>query len=109
MDNLSPKKLAELLVEKHDRLISGYSDEVDKTKQISILKEKKDQLLHWVEEKGTQSKYGQELKDTTAELKKLQTSFTPKNQSYYAGVEQKIRENKEAREYWMGKIGETKT
>ena len=109
MDRFSPKKLAEQLVEKHDRFISEYSDELEKVQQITMLNEKKDQLMHWVEEKGSQSKYRKELDDTEGELNQLQVSFKPKAQSYYAGVKERVAEHQEARNYWMAKIGEFKS
>jgi len=109
MDGISPKKLAETLVEKHDRFISEYSDEVEKVRQISMLKEKKDQLHHWVAENGGKQKFAKELKDAENELKQLETAYKPKSQSYYAGMQEKISEHKNARDYWLGRIGELKS
>jgi hypothetical protein len=109
MSGYSPKKMAEALVEKHDKFISGYSDELDKVKQITMLKEKKDQLKHWVAENGGKTKFSKELEDAERELGQLQTSFTPKTQSYYAGLKEKVEEHKKAREYWLSRIGELKT
>jgi len=87
MDDYTPKKLAQGLVEKHDRLIGEYSDEVEKIRQISMLREKRDQLLHWVDEKGSKSKYAMELSETEAELNQLTESFEEKGQSYYKNIE----------------------
>jgi hypothetical protein len=109
MSGFSPKKMAEALVEKHDRFISGYSDELDKMRQMTMLKEKKDQLRHWVAENGGKAKYSKELEDTENELSQLQTAFKPKTQSYYAGLREKVDEHKKAREYWLGRSGELKT
>jgi flagellar biosynthesis chaperone FliJ len=109
MSDYTPKKLAQALVEKHTRLISEYSDEVEKSKQITMLREKKDQLHHWVEENGSKGKYQKELEETEKELTTLQSSFKPKNQTHYAGLKERIEEHKKARDHWLGVIGETKS
>ncbi|MFH1055656.1 MAG: hypothetical protein V1744_06145 [Candidatus Altiarchaeota archaeon] len=109
MGDFTPKKLAQALVEKHDRLISEYSDEIEKTQQIAMLKEKKDQLLHWVDENGGKSKYYKELEETQKELSHLKETFKPKSQSYYAGVKERITEHKAARDYWLQRVGELKS
>jgi hypothetical protein len=109
MSDFTPKKLAETLVEKHDRFISEYSDEIEKSQQITMLKEKKDQLIHWVEEKGSKSKYQKELEEAEKELKHLQETYKPKNQTHYAGLRERIGEHKKARDYWLGRIGELRS
>ncbi|MFH0862024.1 MAG: hypothetical protein V1875_03240 [Candidatus Altiarchaeota archaeon] len=106
MSDFKPKKLAEALVEKHDRFIGEYSDEVEKVQQITMLTEKKDQLIHWVDEKVSKGKYQKELEDAEAELKKLQETYKPKNQAHYAGLRERIEEHKKAKDYWLGRIGE---
>jgi len=108
MSNFSPKKLAQTLVEKHDRFISEYSDDMEKSKQITMLEEKKDQLFHWVDEKTGKAKFSKELENTERELKQIRESFKPKPQSYYAGLKEKIEEHQKARDYWLGRIGEFK-
>jgi hypothetical protein len=109
MSGFSPKKLAHSLVEKHDRLISEYSDEMEKTQQINMLKEKKDQLHHWIRENGGKAKFSKELEDTAKELDQLKANFKPKTQAYYVGLKERIEEHKKAREYWMARIGELKS
>ena len=109
MSDFTPKKLAENLVEKHDRFISEYSDEMEKAKQISMLREKKDQLRHWVEENGSKEKFRRELEETDKELTQLQNTYKPKSQSFYSGLKDKIEEHKKAREHWLGQIGESKS
>ncbi len=109
MDEYSPKKLAQALVEKHDRLISEYSDETEKIRQITMLKEKKDQLKHWVEENGSKSKYSKELEDTTKELSQLSESFEEKGPGYYINLDEQIGQHRNAKKYWLEKISELKT
>lgn len=109
MDDISPKKLAQSIVEKHDRFIMGYSDEFDKMKQITMLTEKRDQLLHWVEENGSKNKYSKELTDTQTELEKLTSSFEQKTPAFYSELGEKIKQHIAAKEYWLGRIGEFKT
>jgi hypothetical protein len=109
MSDFTPKKLAQALVEKHDRFISEYSDEMEKSQQITMLREKQDQLRHWVEEKGSKSKYGLELEETEKELKNLKETFKPKSQTHYASIKQRIEDNKAARDYWMGRVTEAKS
>ncbi|MBD3388887.1 MAG: hypothetical protein GF416_07455 [Candidatus Altiarchaeales archaeon] len=109
MSDFSPKKLAEALVEKHDRFISEYSDEVEKMQQVQMLKEKKDQLLHWLDENGSGEKYRLELEETEKELKELKSTFKVKSQSHYAKVRDLIDEHKKARDYWLGRLGELKS
>lgn len=109
MDEYSPRKLAQALVEKHDRLISEYSDQVEKIRQVTMLREKRDQLLHWVQENGSKDKYQAELKETEAELGKLTKSFEDLGQSHYKKLEQQIEQQKGAKQYWLDKIDELKT
>jgi hypothetical protein len=109
MVDLSPKELAQSLVEKHDNMISAASDELEKSRQIAVLKEKADQLAHWVLEKDGDGKFEKELEETRRELEKLSDSFKPKSQSYYKGLSERIDEHKKARDYWLGKVGELKT
>jgi hypothetical protein len=107
--DVSAKKLAQMLAEKHDRFISEYSDEVDKIKQITMLTEKKDQLVHWVAENGGKDKFSKELDDTSRELSALSQSYKPKPQSYYAGLREHIEEHKKARDHWIAKAKEIKS
>jgi len=109
MDDFSPKKLVEVLAEKHDRFISEYSDEIEKYQQMIMLREKRDQLLHWVNENDSKSKYAKELEDTDKELDQIKSNFKLKSQSHYQGLKEKISEHKKAREYWLGRKGELKT
>jgi hypothetical protein len=108
MNGYTPKKLAEALVEKHDRLMCEYSDEVEKVQQITMLREKADQLKHWAADAGANSKFAKELAEADKELTQLQSSFKPKSQTHYAGIKEKIEEHKKAKEYWLGRIGEMK-
>ncbi|MBU0762921.1 MAG: hypothetical protein KKD39_07830 [Candidatus Altiarchaeota archaeon] len=109
MEDISPKKLAQSILEKHDRLIMEYSVEVDRAKQVNMLREKKDQLLHWVEENGSKDKYSKELTETEAELENLMGSFEIKSQNYYNDLEARVKDHMKAKEYWIEKIGELKT
>ena len=107
--DFTPKKLAEALVEKHDRLISEYSDEMEKMQQAVMLKEKRDQLLHWMQENGSKDTYSKELEETESELKQSNGSFTVKSQSHYKKIKESIDEHKNARDYWLGRMGELTT
>jgi hypothetical protein len=109
MDDISPRKLAQSILEKHDRLIMEYSVEVDKARQINMLKEKKDQLTHWVEENSGKERYSRELAETEAELDKIRASFEEKTSSHYRDLEEKIKQHTRAKEYWNTRIGELKT
>lgn len=109
MDDFSPKKLADALIEKHDRLISEYSDEIEKMRQVTMLREKRDQLLNWVDEKDTKSKYSMELVETDKELEGLLGSFEEKNPSFYKEIESQISAHKEAKKYWLDKNNELRT
>jgi hypothetical protein len=109
MSDFSPKKMAEALVEKHTRFISEYSDDVEKAQQMTMLREKRDQLHHWLAENGSKEKFKKELEDTDKELKNLQTAFKPKNQAHYAALKENIGEHKKARDYWQSRIGEIKS
>jgi len=108
MSGLTPKKLAESLVEKHDRFIAEYGDELEKSKQVLMLREKRDQLVHWMEENGSKGKFAREFEDTEREYKGLMATFKPKGQSYYEGLKGKVEENKKARSFWLEKAGGTK-
>lgn len=105
----TPKMLAEALVEKHDRMISEYSDEVEKIQQVTMLREKRDQLLHWVEENGSKGKYQRELAETEKELEQLSATFQAKSQRHYTKARELIDEHKKARDYWLRRLGELKT
>ncbi len=109
MEEISAKKLAQTILEKHDRLVMEYSVEVDKARQVSMLREKKDQLLHWVQENGSKDKYAQELAETQAELAKLIQSFEERTSTHYSELDDKIKQHMKAKEYWVGRIGELKT
>jgi len=106
MNDFSPKKLALALVEKHDRFISEYSDEIEKMQQVTMLTEKRDQLVHWIAENGSKGKYAKELEETDKELKNIQSSMKEKPQSHYSALKERIDEHKKARSYWLGKVGE---
>jgi len=107
--DFTPRELAEALVEKHDRFVSEYSDEIERMQQVVMLKEKRDQLLHWVEENGGKDSYGRELEDTERELKQLSGSFTVKGQGHYKQLRESIEEHRKSRDYWLDRLGELKT
>jgi hypothetical protein len=109
MSDFTPRKLAEALAEKHTRFISEYSDEIEKMKQLSMLREKRDQLLHWVQENGSRDKYERELADTENELDQLRSSFQLKSEGHYQRLGDVVNEHKKARQYWLEKMGEIKS
>jgi len=90
-------------------MISEKSDEIEKMQQLTMLREKRDQLMHWVAENGGKEKYSQELEETTKELENLKSDFKPKQSSHYQKIRESIQEHKKARSYWMSKLKETKT
>ena len=109
MSDFSPKKLASALVSKHERLITEYAEETGKAKEITMLKEKRDQLKHWVADAGGKGKFVKELGDVDGRLAQMTSSFKPKPQSHYAGLKDKIEEHRKARDYLKAKIGELKS
>jgi hypothetical protein len=104
-----PRKLAEALVEKHDRFISEKSDEIERMQQAVMLREKRDQLLHWMQENGSKDTYEKELEETERELNQVQGSYTVKNPGHYKKLKDNIDEHKKARDYWLGRMGELTT
>ncbi|MFH1404022.1 MAG: hypothetical protein ABIH11_07125 [Candidatus Altiarchaeota archaeon] len=105
MDDLTPKKLAGILVEKHDRMITEYSADVERWENISILREKRDQLKHWVED-DKEGKFSKELEDTEKELSELEGALSISSRQQYASIKKSVTEHVEARNYWFNKLKE---
>jgi hypothetical protein len=106
MDGLNPRGLAETLAEKHDRFIKKYSAELGAGERVSVLREKKDQLKHWVADDKSNQKHAKALAAVEAELKEIEDSGLLKPASYYKGLKEKIGEHTESKEYWVNKARE---
>jgi len=106
MSDLTPKGLADVLVKKHDGFIKKYSDELEAGERVSVLREKMDQLKHWIADEKTSKKHVTELSAVEDELKKLEGSGLLKPQSYYKDLKKRIEEHAESKDYWSKMLGE---
>ena len=77
--------------------------------QAVMLREKRDQLLHWMQENGSKDTFEKELEETERELNQVQGSYTVKNPGHYKKLKDNIDEHKNARDYWLGRMGELTT
>jgi phosphoglycolate phosphatase-like HAD superfamily hydrolase len=105
MDELTPKNLASMLVEKHDRFISEYTGEVERWETVSMLREKRDQLKHWLED-DAEDKFAKEFKETERELSELEAKLKVSSKRHYTNTKQAVKEHAEAREYWLKRLKE---
>ncbi|MFC2162909.1 hypothetical protein ACFLRF_04440 [Candidatus Altiarchaeota archaeon] len=105
MDELTPRKLASILVEKHDRFITEYSEEVEKWEVYSMLKEKRDQIMHWIED-DEEGKFAKELDSTQKELDDLGNVVKSSSKAHYNTIKLSVKEHSKSREYWLQKLKE---
>jgi len=106
MDDLTPKALVQAIVEKNDRLIGRYSAELEAGERVSVLREKRDLLKHWISDGKSKEKNVKLLADVEGEIKKLEDSGLLKPQSYYKDLKNRIGERRESKTHWEGKAKE---
>ena len=104
MEDWTPKKLTEALIEKHDRLIQEYSDSMEGLERLAVLKEKKDQLEYWVDSDGAEN-FLKELSSTKKELEKLEknliaTDLRPNE------LRKRVSDHVQSKKYWVKKLKE---
>lgn len=101
MDDIAPKKLSAMLAEKHKRIIDDHQRELDSLRRIIVLKEKLDQLEHWIDENENPEKYLEEREASAGELEKLKNQFQCGEPSKrYAKFEKELDTHIEAMDYW---------
>jgi hypothetical protein len=126
MDFEKPKQeeLANLLVEKHKNFIKDYRREYDILDRIAVLKEKREQLLYWIDDsKGNPEAHQKHLsakENTDKEVLKLQDElkgmyaskskrFGPSDtdpKARHKWLKAQITANEEAENFWKNKIVE---
>ncbi|MBN2250901.1 MAG: hypothetical protein JW724_02350 [Candidatus Altiarchaeota archaeon] len=116
---LTKEELSNLIVEKHKNFLSEYRKEFDILERLSVLKEKQDQLEHWVrdsrENPPQNQKYLQAMKAADkefsglkAELKSLYecnpainiNNFENDSKNRYKWLRNQITTHEEALNYW---------
>ena len=121
-NGLTEKKLAKKLIEKHQTFVENYKKEFDIFQRISILKEKQDQLEHWLCSENNldeDQKYfremelaDKELLKLNRELEKLYDSDSDSNKildeprKRYNWLKKKISEHEDSMKYWKERYGD---
>lgn len=111
---ISPKKITEqklcdMLIEKHRKFLENYKREFDIRHRLIVLREKKDQLEHWLKDSEDDAKkhrvYAKRLKVTNQnvlklekELEKFQNALDEKER--YKTLKKKIDMHSKALNYW---------
>lgn len=122
---ISPKKITEqelcgMLIEKHQEFLEGYKREFDIRHQSIVLREKKDQLEHWLKDSEDDAKkhkaYVRRLEATNQnmlkleqELEKLQSTKGLDEEERYKMLKQQIDMHNEALNYWTEKFNNLST
>jgi hypothetical protein len=103
LDNI--KQLCGFIVEKHDRFLSQYRQEVASLERILVLQEEIDQLNHWIE--SGKLSYNEKRSKALAELDSLSKN-TPKKagSKRIDAVREKIKEHELALNYWRSRMNE---
>ncbi len=104
-DDLTPKKIVNILIEKHDRFISEYSSDMERWERINMLKEKRDQLLYWIED-DKEGKFSQEFEDCSKELEGLEDQMSISSLAQYKNNKQAVASHKVAKKYWLKALKE---
>ncbi|HHQ45024.1 MAG TPA: hypothetical protein ENN13_02690 [Candidatus Altiarchaeales archaeon] len=104
MEEITPRQLVERLIEKHDRFISDYENSVEGAKRLHILREKKDQLEHWVADGGGEM-FEKQFQATVKELADLEKSMISTELSQ-AQMTARLDDHKGAKKYWVKKLEE---
>ncbi|MFH1721677.1 MAG: hypothetical protein ABH950_03620 [Candidatus Altiarchaeota archaeon] len=121
VEDFNESALAELLIKKHENLLNQYSEEKnflvggreraeELKNRISVLKEKEDQLKHWLRSNNENSSQGvetyqEELNQNTSELAKLKAALKsiPKVRDAdkrLPWLNQRIESHNKAFRYW---------
>jgi len=98
-----------LLVQKHENLAKKYSLELDVGERVSVLREKRDQLRHWIAAEKPNEIRVRELGSVEEELGKLENSGLLKPSRYYKDLKANIDEHNEAKKYWVEKSKEVQS
>lgn len=102
MDNI--KQLCGFIVEKHDRFLSQYKQEIASLERILVLQEEIDQFNHWIE--SGKLSYTEKKSQALAELNSLSKNTSKKISSKrLESVRQKMREHESALDYWRARMG----
>jgi len=110
---ITPKQLSKKLVEKHRRFLNTYSKEFDLLQELFVLREKQDQLEHWVEDakneddKKKYKTYMKQKKNTEdailklrGELEEVTSSENYDSRQRYEFLKKCIDSQKDAINYW---------
>ena len=103
LDNI--KQLCGFIVEKHERFLSQYRQEVSSLERIQVLQEEIDQFNHWIE--SGKLSYTEKKTQALAELDSLSKSNPKKiSAKKIDSARQKIKEHESALAYWRGRMNE---
>lgn len=103
MDNI--RQLCGFIVEKHNRFLGQYRQELTSLERIFVLQEEIDQFNHWIA--SGKLNYSEKKTQALAELDSLSRQ-TPKKvgQKRIEGIRQKIIEHQDALDYWRSRMNE---
>lgn len=103
MDNI--RQLCGFIIEKHNRFLSQYRQEIASLERLLVLQEEIDQFNHWIA--SGKLSYSEKKTQALAELDTLSRQAPRKiNPKRLEGIRQKINEHQEALEYWRSRMGE---
>lgn len=116
MEEFSKPALQALLVKKHENLLTQYTDEKDNLeknrsrieelkKRIGVLREKEDQLKHWVAEREGDDSFADQLAQNREELAKVKAELksTPRVRDWsrrLSWLTRRIQSHEQALDYW---------
>ncbi|MFH1125973.1 MAG: hypothetical protein V1703_02505 [Candidatus Altiarchaeota archaeon] len=101
MDNI--KQLCGFIVEKHDRFLGQYRQELASLERILVLQEEIDQFNHWIA--SGKLSYSEKKSQALAELDSLSKNTLRKTSpKRLDSVRQKINEHEQALEYWRSRM-----
>lgn len=106
IEEISPKRLCETLIEKHDYYINEYQNSIESQKRLTILREKKDQLENWVADAGGEA-FKKEYEQTVQELEKLEENMISTDMNYNQ-MKSRLDEHKKSKAHWVKKLEEYK-
>ena len=103
MDNIT--QLCGFIVEKHNRFLGQYRQELSTVERILVLQEEIDQFNHWIA--SGKLSYSEKKTQALAELdslsKQTHRKISPKR---LEGIRQKINEHQAALDYWRSRMNE---
>ncbi|RLI89471.1 MAG: hypothetical protein DRO62_01515 [Candidatus Altiarchaeales archaeon] len=110
---ITPKQLSKKLVEKHRRFLNAYSKEFDLLHELFVLREKQDQLKHWIDDaknEGDKKRYKAYMKQKkitendilklTGKLKEVTSSENYDSRERYDFLKRCIDSHRDAINYW---------